>query len=225
MAEAESALARRFTLARRRVELGSRSIELLTPENADDLISEADYVMDDRLPYWADVWPSSIVLARHISGLDGAGRTLLELGCGVGLVAVAAVAAGFDTTATDYYPDALTFAAINVRRATGASLHTRILDWRSIPRNAHRFDVVVAADVLYEARYPPLVAEVMARTLAPGGSGLVADPGRVAAPAFSRELAARRLAVTAHERVPYRDGEIKQTIDILTIEWGTADRA
>ena len=66
-------------------------VRLLRPASADALISEADFAVDDRLPYWADVWPSSIVLAGHVRGLDGSGRTLLELGCGLGLLGTAAM--------------------------------------------------------------------------------------------------------------------------------------
>jgi hypothetical protein len=52
-------LVRRFRTATRELELAGRSIQLLMPANADDLISEADFDRDERLPYWADLWPSA----------------------------------------------------------------------------------------------------------------------------------------------------------------------
>ena len=59
-------LERRFRTATRIVQLGGREIDLLSPANADDLISEDDYVKDERLPYWADLWPSAQILAREV---------------------------------------------------------------------------------------------------------------------------------------------------------------
>src|SRR3954470_9868030 len=92
-------LARRFRTARRVVQLGGRDIELLSPANADDLISEDDYVKDERLPYWADLWPSAQILAREVREMRLDGLRVLELGCGLGLVAIAATLAGAQVTA------------------------------------------------------------------------------------------------------------------------------
>ena len=59
----------------------------------------------------------------------------------------------------------------------------REVDWRLFPHDLGRFDVVVASDVLYERDYADLVARAYDRTLLGRGLGLVADPGRLAAPA------------------------------------------
>jgi predicted nicotinamide N-methyase len=84
-------------------------------------------VEDERLPYWADVWPSARVLAERVATMQVDDRRFLELGCGAGLVSVAAAIAGFDITATDYYEEALRFTALNVLVKHG-----------SIDRHPHR---------------------------------------------------------------------------------------
>src|SRR5437763_15437922 len=91
------------------VDLERRDVNILHPANADDLINEEDFIRDERLPYWADLWPSARTLARAMVEEQGRGGRLLELGCGSGLVSVAAAIAGFKVTATDYYDDALLF--------------------------------------------------------------------------------------------------------------------
>ena len=127
-----------------------RELSLIHPANAEDLIDEAEFERDERLPYWADIWPSARVLATHVARLKGRGRSLLELGCGAGLVATSAALAGFRVCATDYYEDALRFTELNVAEHTGEVPETRLVDWRKLPRDLGRFDLVVGSDVLYE---------------------------------------------------------------------------
>jgi predicted nicotinamide N-methyase len=173
-----AALERRFATVREAVPVGDATLDVLRPGAAETLIDEAEFERDERLPYWADVWPSARVLAARLLAEQGAGRTLLELGCGSGVGAVAALRAGFAVTVTDYYDDALLFARANAWRLTGREPDAaRLVDWRAFPDDLGYFDVVAASDVLYERPYAGLVARAYARTLARGGLGLLADPG------------------------------------------------
>jgi SAM-dependent methyltransferase len=129
----------------------------------------------------------------------------------------AAARAGFEGLATDYYEDALLFAQVNVWRNAGALVAVRHVDWRDFPVDLGTFDLVVASDVLYERSYAPLLAYAYARTLAPGGRGVVADPGRVGRDAFLGECGGRGLTVRTMTEVPFAAGEIRQTITLLEI--------
>lgn len=159
-------------------------VQIMHPENSDELISEQEFAVDDRLPYWADLWPASVVLARFLRGLRGEGRTLLELGCGSGVVATAAARAGFEVTATDYYEDSARFARVNAWRHAGVDITARCADWNTWPNDLRDFDLIVASDVLYEQRNAPLIARVMAQSLSQHGEGWIADPGRVGSAGF-----------------------------------------
>ena len=213
----ERSLRRRFRVVESVTEVAGESYSLLHPASAEELISEEDFDKDERLPYWADLWPSSHVLATRVRSLAGEGRSCLELGCGAGLVTCAAARAGWRVTATDYYLDALRFTAVNARRTTGAAIATREVDWRALPDDLPRCDLVLAADVLYERPYGGLVAQAIARTLSPGGVALVADPGRVGAEDFDREAAAAGLAVQRIARVEFHTGVALQRIDIRLV--------
>jgi predicted nicotinamide N-methyase len=214
-------LERRFRTAIRVVQLGGLDVELLSPANADDLISEDDYVKDERLPYWADLWPSAQILAREARGMRLAGLRVLELGCGLGLVAVGATLAGAEVTATDYYDDAILFATLNVAEATGKTIAARMVDWTAMPADLGRFDVVLTSDVLYEPRYAALVAGAITATLRRGGEAIVADPGRIACEDFLNECRARGLVVGSSTPHAYAEGEIRQTITLYRLRWGT----
>ena len=213
-------LMRRFRTTTRSLRVAERDVALLSPANADDLISEDDYVRDERLPYWADLWPSAQILANEVAIMRFRGQRVLELGCGLGVVAIGAVLAGAEVTATDYYDDALLFAQLNVAETTGTTIATRMVDWVSMPEDLGKFDVVLASDVLYEHRYASMVADAIAKTLVRGGEAIVADPGRIALDEFLEECSDRGLASEPDVR-PYVDGEIKQTITLHRLHWST----
>jgi predicted nicotinamide N-methyase len=212
-----ASLSTQFDIVQTEFPLGGRKVTIHHPRNSDALISEEDFVYDERLPYWADVWPSARVLAEHIVTLRSDGRRVLELGCGGGLVSVAAAIAGFDVMASDYYEDALRFTALNVLVNTGTLIDTREADWRRFPHDMGRFDLVVASDVLYEREYAGLIASVLDRTLTGRGTATIADPGRVAAPDFVEQCKERGMPTAIFDRVPYVDGEIRQTIDLYEV--------
>ncbi len=217
----DAAIARRFRVTEIPVTVGSQPHEhtylLLKPENSDNLISEADYVFDERLPYWADLWPSARALAGVLMAEHGNGRTLLELGCGLGLATTAALAAGFDVTSTDYYEDAIHVARSNAWRNVRREPRVTMADWRHWPGDLGRFDAVIAADVLYEQEYVLLVADCIARSLRTDGIALVADPGRPLLPAFMEHLPAAGLRLEDTHATIIDDGSVTCEVQTLRI--------
>jgi predicted nicotinamide N-methyase len=215
--ELVGAVTRRFRTSIEDATVDARTFSILKPANSDDLIREEDFVKDERLPYWADVWPSSIILAGKLLELEGAGKTALELGCGVGLSTLAATSAGFDVLATDYYEDALDVTRANVFRNLGTIARTRLVDWRHLPADLGTFDLVFASDVLYENEYAKLLPVLLRGLLSPDGMVLIADPGRVAAPVFVDACAEHGLVIRNKETRPFESGEIRQKIDVYEI--------
>jgi predicted nicotinamide N-methyase len=211
------ALTRRFRTSIQDAVIDKQVYSILKPANADDLIREEDFVKDERLPYWADVWPSSIILAGKLLELEGGGRSALELGCGVGLSTLAATTAGFDVLSTDYYQDALDVTRANVFRNLGTRARTRMVDWRHVPKDLGTFELVFASDVLYEKEYALLLPIILCSVLASRGYALIADPGRVAAPMFLEACEAHGLIIREKETRPFAAGEIRQEIDLYEI--------
>ncbi|MDB4869875.1 MAG: hypothetical protein JWL97_879 [Gemmatimonadales bacterium] len=212
-----SALNRRFRTSVEDATVDAHTFSILKPANSDDLIREEDFVKDERLPYWADVWPSSLILAGKLLELKGRGKTALELGCGVGLSTLAATKAGYDVLSTDYYEDALDVTRANVFRNLGKFARTRLVDWRHLPDDLGQFDFVFASDVLYEKEYAELLPVILDRVLVASGIALIADPGRVAAPIFVEACLQHRLVIRQKETRPFEVGEIKQKIDLYEI--------
>ena len=155
------------------------------PTSAEDLIDEEEYAVDERLPYWADLWPSGRVLADHLASRELTGMRVVELGAGLALPSLVAAARGAHVVATDWYEPALAFVRQNAARA-GVVVETMLVDWRDPPKElvAEPFDLLIASDVLYEARNVAPLVDLVPRLLATDGSALIADPRRNDAGAF-----------------------------------------
>ncbi len=195
------------------------------PRSADDLIDDAAFNRDERLPYWAEIWPSAFVLAERVAKLRPTSEKkprLLELGCGCGLAVMSALAAGFEVTAVDYYPEALEFVLLNAALNQLPAPEVRAVDWRAYPAALIGFDFVVAADVLYERDYCRLIAAAMRQSLARDGVGLLTDPQRSKAEAFSEECRRAELQISAPEvhgplSVPGGDPGVFQTVNLFEV--------
>jgi SAM-dependent methyltransferase len=175
----------RFSPVERLIDVAGRPIRVWRPPDMEALIDLDAFAADERIPYWADVWESAIVLAEELAAADGRGRSLLELGCGLGLPSLVAAGQGFTVTASDYEEPALDGVRYNAdRNGLGGCVTTQVIDWRQPPAGLGRFDRVVAADVLYETHHAAALAGVIDRALADDGIALVADPGRLKAGSF-----------------------------------------
>lgn len=179
--------------------LAGHELVLTCPEHPEALIDEQRFDEDEFLPYWAELWPSGIALARHLVALDLGGARVLELGCGLALPSFAASLAGAEVLATDWAPEAVELVAVNAA-ANGIAVAAALLDWSAErPAGVRAFDLVVAADVLYEERNAGPLFSLLEETVAPGGEALIADPGRRHAAAFYERV---RDAGWSMRRVP-----------------------
>ena len=146
--------------------LAGRTIKLVRPADPDQLLDDPLVIdwnrHDDYMPYWAYVWPAAYLLAEEVGRepwpdrLEGSRPAeALEIGCGLGLAGLVAVARGLRVQFTDYDPAPLDFvvrsAAENGFDPTRFS--TRQLDWRNLPDEQH--SIILGADVIYEARLVP----------------------------------------------------------------------
>ena len=99
--------------------------------------------------------------------------------------AIVALARGATVLATDHYGAALNFTAHNARANLDREPYTALLDWRTPDiDDLGTFDLVLAADVLYEHKNAVALANLVPRLLVPDGEALFADPRRDGAPGF-----------------------------------------
>jgi predicted nicotinamide N-methyase len=168
-------------------------LRILQPAEAVDLPDDHSAEWAPLLPYWAVLWASGVALGNELAETDLAGRRVIELGCGLAVPSLVAARAGADVLATDGDPEALELVERNAR-ANGIELRTAEFDWATEPPG--RFDLVVAADVLYERSSVGVLLRLLPRL---AREAVIADPGRATSEVFL-EQARRRWRVVAHER-------------------------
>jgi predicted nicotinamide N-methyase len=133
------------------------------------------------MPYWAELWPSGLALARALPlRLDG--LRIVELGCGLGVPSLTAAARGADVTALDWAHDAIALLDRNAAR-NHVDLIGVTADWRAFTGS---FDLVLGADLLYEQRNVQALVQLLPSL---ASHVLLGEPGRPYAGEFF-ELAA-----------------------------------
>jgi predicted nicotinamide N-methyase len=172
---------------------------------ADDIVALWEAMEDERgreaeaPPFWAAAWPGGQVLARYVLDTPAAvaGRRVLDLGSGSGLVAVAAALAGAaEVVASEIDEFGTTAIPLNAE-LNGASGIRVVGDL--LGGSPPAVDVVLAGDICYDRAMTERVLPFLDRAREAGVEVLIGDPGRMYLPVD------RLTAVAAHD-VPETEG-------------------
>jgi predicted nicotinamide N-methyase len=164
------------------IEMPSGALRLLQPREAVEVPDVGPVEWAPLAPYWTVFWRSGVALARELEEFELEGKRVVELGCGLGVPSIAAARAGAEVLATDASAEALALLERNAG-ANGVRVETAKVDWAQPEELVSRapFDLVLAADLLYERANVALLLSLLPR-LAP--EAWLADPGRPAAEPF-----------------------------------------
>jgi predicted nicotinamide N-methyase len=171
------------------IELPGGPLRIWQPSEAAELPDDGAVEWAPIAPFSAVLWRSGVALAGELEERDLRGRRIVELGCGLGVPSIAAARTGADVLATDMDAEAIELLGRNAAE-NGVALETAVAAWSDPEEIVERgpFDLVVAADVLYERQSVGPLLSLLPR-LAP--DALIVDPGRPASHAFI-EQAERR---------------------------------
>src|SRR2546426_6515090 len=161
-------------------------------------------------PYWAHLWSGAEVLA---GALPRDASCVLELGCGLGLPGLTAACRGARVTFVDRVPDALAFVRASAR-ANGLATADLVAADATAPALAARFDLVLAAELVYDRAAFPALARALAGYLAPRGRALPAHPGRIHTRGFYAQLDGAGLVWRAREE-PVREEGLPLTVKLV----------
>jgi predicted nicotinamide N-methyase len=139
-------------------------------------LAGGDYRSDEPPPFWAFAWAGGQALARYLLDNPGivAGRRVVDVGAGSGLVAIAAARAGAaEVHAVD--ADAGALRAVE-RNAAANGVSVRVDGAGDIA--VDRAGVVLAGDVFYTATAATGILALLRRAAGDGARVLVGDPDR-----------------------------------------------
>jgi len=179
------------------------SVRLVVPVDDDAVLDHFIATgRGDVDPFFCSVWHSSMAIASLLLVEQprlALGKSVLDVGCGLGLAGIAAALAGARSTVlADNEPLALRCALMGAASnglllrpepslastlcatSDGAGLgqlSALRLDWHApLAELSGAFDLLLAADVLYDKSAPAPVAGLVLHCLAPGGLLVLSDP-------------------------------------------------
>jgi predicted nicotinamide N-methyase len=145
-------------------------------------LTEGEFRGEQPPPFWAFAWAGGQALARYVLDhpAEIAGRMVLDLAAGSGLVAIAAAKAGASAVrAVEIDPRAVAAVSLNAA-VNGVAVTADLAD--ILDGDAGGADVVLAGDVFYSAAMAARVTRFLLRAARAGSRVLVGDPGRAFLP-------------------------------------------
>ena len=185
-----------------------QTIRLLKVADIEEFLDGKDPFSDvTEFPFWVKLWESAMILSQALSTLpDPAGKTMLEIGAGLGAPGITAAACGFDVTLSDYEDIIMDFEKVSVAASGLDSVDCIHLDWLD-PPDLPPFDYLVAAEVLFREEFFEPLLNVFEKYLKPGGSIFLAhDARRKCLPLFM-ERAKETYNIAGQKQVMRKDGQ------------------
>lgn len=161
--------------------LGDQRFHIRRPIDSDALMDHpwvrSAYAADSYTPYWAKLWPSARMLAKAVLREKWSESRVLDVGCGLGLSGIAALARSLHVTFADVDTTALEFAAENARLNGFTNFRTLPFDLRC-PPDGVKYPIVIGSDLMYEERLVDPLVDLLHAVLDPDGIALITDPDR-----------------------------------------------
>ena len=134
------------------------------------------------------VWPSALILVKHMAHFNSEGKRVLEIGCGLGIASLVMHQRSVDITACDYHPMAGSFLRKNVAINNLAPLPFEVGNWLTENPRLGKFDVIIGSDVLYERTHASVLSQFIDRHAHPHVEVKIVDPGRGHQGKFGRAM-------------------------------------
>lgn len=202
---------------------GGHKFRIIRPAAPDALLDTPETLAAHEsygyMPYWGYLWPAAFDLCAALAAADlPKGIRTLEIGAGIGLAGLGALAEGLDVVFSDYDRTSVRLALTNAVLNGFPDAQGVYLDWHHPPDC--QFPLILGCEVIYEQANHGPILDVLDRMLAPDGECWLADPRRHTADKFVALAKDRGYDLTCQSR-PHRpyDTSATMTIDMTTDIW------
>ena len=175
------------------IEFGDVDIHLRTLRDKQEFldtdgIAEKLGISSAQWSLFGVIWPSSEVLAHHMSDFAIKGKRILEIGCGIGLTSLVLNQRDADITATDYHPEAEGFLQHNVSLNGGSPIPFQRTGWDDAISELGTFDLILGSDLLYEDEHAEVLSKFINQHAKADCEVIIVDPGRGRHARFSKMM-------------------------------------
>ncbi len=198
----------KYKLTFDRLKVKEQTIRLLKVADIEEFLDGKDPFADvSEFPFWVKLWEAAMILSYALASLpDPKGKTLLELGAGLGAPGITAAACGFDVTLSDYEDIIMDFQKVSVAASGLNNVKCIHVDWLN-PPEMEPFDVLTAAEVLFREEFFDPLLNVFGKYLKPGGTIYLAhDARRKCLPLFM-ERAKDEYDISGGKQTIRKDGQ------------------
>lgn len=199
---------KKYSLTFDRLRIGEKKIRLLKIADLEEFLDGKDPFADvTEFPFWIRLWDAAMILAYVLgSQPNPEGKRLLELGAGLGAPGLAAAAAGFDVTISDYEDIIMDFQKVSAAASGLKGIQFTHLDWLNPPK-MEPFDALAGAEILFRDEFFQPLLNVFSTFLKEDGSIYLAhDAKRQSLPKFLK-LAQNDFDIGLKEQNIKRDGK------------------
>ncbi len=198
----------KYKLTFDKLKVQDKTIRLLKVADIEEFLDGKDpFANVMEFPFWVKLWEAAMILSYVLASLpEPKGKTLLEIGAGLGAPGITAAACGFDVTLSDYEDIIMDFQKVSVAASGLRNVHCAHLDWLN-PPEMEPFDILAAAEVLFREEFFDPLLDVFRKYLKPGGSIFLAhDARRKCLPLFM-ERAKNEYHIAGKKQTIHKDGQ------------------
>jgi predicted nicotinamide N-methyase len=195
------------------LKVGGNKLRLLKIADIEEFLDGKDpFANVSEFPFWVKLWEAALVLSYVMSSLpEPKGKTVLELGAGLGAPGLAAAAAGFEVTISDYEAIIMDFQRVSAAASGLHNITFTHLDWLNPPELAP-FDILIGAEILFREEFFAPLLTLFKKYLKPDGFIYLAhDARRQSLPLFLKQ-AQKDFDITLNKQVIKKPD---QTITII----------
>ncbi len=183
-----------------------RRYRIFTPRAIEPFVDPVNLLKG--FPLWVKLWPSALVLAEWIAAQPvDAGRSMIEIGAGLGLVGIVGADRGHRITLSEHDPHALEFARASALNNGCPGLAVVRLDWNR-PWSGEAFDLILGSELVYRPTDILPLETLFGRLLKPGGAVVLAGEPRATTAAFLDRVQSR-FSIRVIAEAPGRSGSGK----------------
>ncbi len=203
----------KYKLTFDRFDIGEKRLRLLKIADLEEFLDGKDpFANVSEFPFWIRLWDAAMVLAYVLgSQRDTEGKQLLELGAGLGAPGLAAAAAGYTVTLSDYEDIIMDFQRVSAAASGLKGISFVHLDWLE-SRTLGPFDILAGAEILFRDDFFEPLLNIFSTLLKPEGTIFLAhDATRQSLSKFLK-LADKDFDIAIKKQTIRRDGKEKTII-------------